>query len=148
LYQSSRKLLQEAEIKDQNYDKVTIAHAQTWIIIAIYELKEGFMHRSLMSISRAVRLVQLLRLHRVDRRERLKDPSLDLIPSPEDWLQAEERRRLFWMVFLMDRYTGISMGWPILIDRRDVRFALSFSRFFKLGLLTISTGVYIASGNG
>lgn len=119
-YQSARRLLQEAEIRDQDFDKVTVAHAQTWIIIAVYELKECFMHRSLMSISRAVRLVQLMRLYRVDKHEKLQDPTLNLIPSPEDWLQAEERRRLFWFTFLMDRYTGISMGWPSLIDTRDV----------------------------
>ena len=119
-YHSARKHLQEAEIKDLNWDKVTVANAQTWIIIAVYELKECFMHRSLMSISRAVRLVQLMRLYRVDKAERLRDPSLSLIQTPEDWLEAEERRRLFWFTFLMDRYTGISMGWPTLIDRRDV----------------------------
>jgi hypothetical protein len=119
LYQSARKHLQEAEIKDQNFDKVTLAHAQTWIIIAVYELKNGFMHRSLMSISRAVRLVQLMRLHRVDGLNRISDPSLNLIVSPEDWTAAEERRRLFWFTFLMDRYAGISMGWPTLIDQRD-----------------------------
>ncbi len=50
LYQSARKHLQEAEIKDLNFDKVTVAHAQTWIIIATYELKEAYMHRFLMSI--------------------------------------------------------------------------------------------------
>lgn len=101
LYQSARKHLQEAEIEDLNFDKVTVAHAQTWIIVAVYELKECFMHRSLMSISRAVRLVQLMRLYRVDRRERLRDTSLHLVPTPQHWLEAEERRRLFWFTFLM-----------------------------------------------
>jgi hypothetical protein len=100
LYQSARKHLQDAEIRDQNFDKVTLAHAQTWIIIAVYELKNSFMHRSLMSISRAVRLVQLMRLHRVDGNNRVRDPSLNLLKSPGDWTQAEERRRLFWFTFL------------------------------------------------
>lgn len=120
LYQSARRLLQEAEIKDQDFDKVTIVQAQTWIMIAVYELKESFLHRSLMSISRAVRLVQLLRLCCVDRVEKLQKPAPTLISSPADWLQAEERRRLFWFTFLMDRYTAVSMGWPVLLNTGDV----------------------------
>lgn len=119
-YQSSRRLLQEAEIKDLNFDKVSIVHAQTWIMIAVYELKECFLHRCLMSISRAVRLVQLLRLYCVDRTERLGMQQPKLVSLPTDWLSAEERRRLFWFTFLMDRYTAISMGWPVLVDTRDV----------------------------
>jgi len=120
LYQSSRRLLQEAEIKDLNFDKVSIVHAQTWIMIAVYELKECFLHRCLMSISRAVRLVQLLRLYCVDRTERLGTQQPKLVSLPADWLSAEERRRLFWFTFLMDRYTAISLGWPVLLDTRDV----------------------------
>ena len=119
-YQSARRLLQEAEIKDQNFDKVTMFHAQTWIMIAVYELKECFLHRCLMSISRAVRLVQLLRLYCVDRAERLGAQQPNLVSLPTDWLSAEERRRLFWFTFLMDRFTAISMGWPVLLDTRDV----------------------------
>lgn len=30
--------------------------------------------------------------------------NLPRLPPPENWIEEEERRRLFWNVFLLDRY--------------------------------------------
>lgn len=122
LYQSARKLLQDFELNDQSLDKVTLPQAQTWLLISTYEMLHGFIQRSLMSTSRAVRLVQMMRLHRVDAPNLNRDPIPDALGVPKDWTETEERRRLFWATFLMDRYAGISMGWPTLIDSRDVSY--------------------------
>ncbi|KAH9208250.1 fungal-specific transcription factor domain-containing protein [Leptodontidium sp. 2 PMI_412] len=127
LYQSARKLLQDFELNDQSLDKVTLPQAQTWLLISTYEMLHGFIQRSLMSTSRAVRLVQMMRLHRVDAPNLNRDPIPDALGVPKDWTETEERRRLFWATFLMDRYAGISMGWPTLIDSRDIRTFLPVS---------------------
>jgi hypothetical protein len=37
------------------------------------------------------------------------------------WWQAEERRRLFWAVFLMDRFCCVSTGWNLSLTSADVR---------------------------
>ncbi|KAH8705734.1 putative C6 transcription factor [Talaromyces proteolyticus] len=37
------------------------------------------------------------------------------------WWQAEERRRLFWAVFLMDRFCSVSTGWNLSLTSADVR---------------------------
>jgi hypothetical protein len=60
-YRSSRRHLEEDELKNPAMDVVSLAPAQTWILIAIYELNHGFFHRAWMSTSRAVRLVQIMR---------------------------------------------------------------------------------------
>jgi len=73
-----------------------------------------------MSSSRAVRLVQMMKLHRIDAVLQTTDPTLVLLDAAKDLTEVEERRRIFWMTFLMDRYSCISMGWPTLIDERDV----------------------------
>ncbi len=34
--------------------------------------------------------------------------------------EREERRRVFWMAFSMDRFAGVGTGWPLIINERDV----------------------------
>lgn len=94
-YEAARKHLQEAEIKDINHENVTLVHAQTWILIAVFELKESYTHRWLMSISRAVRLTQLMRLHRVDVQNQIRGPKPGhkIFEPPQNWVQAEESKR-------------------------------------------------------
>ncbi|KAJ5708153.1 hypothetical protein N7488_007954 [Penicillium malachiteum] len=43
-----------------------------------------------------------------------------LSPS-SSWSEAEERRRIFWTVFLMDRFCSISTGWKISLTNNDVK---------------------------
>jgi hypothetical protein len=43
-----------------------------------------------------------------------------LKPS-KSWSEAEERRRLFWTVFLMDRFCSVSTGWNISLTSADVK---------------------------
>ena len=122
LYQSSRKHLEEDElIQNPGMETTNLAPAQTWALIAIYELNHGYFHRAWMSTSRAVRLVQMMRLHRLDGVTGIMDPTFRFVQGPPDLTDAEERRRLFWVTYIMDRSSCISMGFPALIDERDVR---------------------------
>ncbi|KAL2064068.1 hypothetical protein VTL71DRAFT_4562 [Oculimacula yallundae] len=121
LYNSSRKLLQEAEVQNRKLDGSSLALAQSWILISFYEMLQGFFHRAWMSSSKAVRLVQMMRLHRIDAATQITNPTQILIESGKDLIEIELRRRVFWMAFIMDRYSCISMGWPTLIDERDIR---------------------------
>lgn len=43
-----------------------------------------------------------------------------LSPS-RSWSEAEERRRVFWTVFLMDRFCSVSTGWKITLTSGDVK---------------------------
>ncbi|KAJ5679910.1 hypothetical protein N7462_008154 [Penicillium macrosclerotiorum] len=43
-----------------------------------------------------------------------------LNPS-ESWSETEERRRVFWTVFLMDRFCSVSTGWKISLTSGDVK---------------------------
>lgn len=70
-----------------------------------------------MSTGRAIRLAQMLGLHRLD------GSALDVkmtIQPPKDWTDREERRRTFWMVFWEDRCASIGTGWPMSFDEKDV----------------------------
>ncbi|EEY17118.1 conserved hypothetical protein [Verticillium alfalfae VaMs.102] len=42
------------------------------------------------------------------------------LPPPQDWTEAEERRRVFWSVFNLDRFCSVSMGWNTSLTSDDV----------------------------
>ena len=43
-----------------------------------------------------------------------------LLNHTEDWTELEERRRVFWNVFLLDRFCSVCMGWNTSLTSDDV----------------------------
>lgn len=43
------------------------------------------------------------------------------LPPPKDWSEEEERRRVFWNIFMMDRFCSISTGWNLSLTSADAR---------------------------
>lgn len=72
-----------------------------------------------MSSARCCRLVQILGLNRLDG----IDGNLPATLGPAaDWIELEERRRVFWVAFSIDAQSSIATGWPSLINTEDVSF--------------------------
>lgn len=46
---------------------------------------------------------------------------LDFLPPCRDWRETEERRRVFWNTFLMDRFCSIVTGWNLSLTGPDVK---------------------------
>ncbi|KAI8938177.1 hypothetical protein NX059_005842 [Plenodomus lindquistii] len=42
------------------------------------------------------------------------------LQNTNDWTEAEERRRIFWNVFLLDRFCSVTMGWSTSLASDDV----------------------------
>ena len=42
------------------------------------------------------------------------------LPPAKTWIEREERRRVFWNVFLMDRFCSIATGWNFSLTSADV----------------------------
>ena len=68
-------------------------------------------------MGRAVRLSQMLGLHRLDGDD---CSGKNILPPPKDWIEHEERRRTFWGAFYGDRWASSGTGWPMVIDENDV----------------------------
>ncbi|KAK3708906.1 hypothetical protein LTR37_011236 [Vermiconidia calcicola] len=116
-YQRARKYIHQDEMRGHGESMITIAHCQTWILLATYEFKLMYFPRAWMSSGRACRMAQMMGLHRLD------GSGLDVkqcLPPPRDWTEREERRRTFWMSFCVDRYSSIGTGWPMTIEERDI----------------------------
>lgn len=123
-YRRARKYIELDEMKGQGEAFVSLAHAQTWILISAYEFKMMYFPRAWMSVGRAARMVLMMGLNRVD------GVGLDVkqcLPPPKDWTEREERRRTFWMAYCIDRYASIGTGWPMTIDEKDIMNCLPVS---------------------
>jgi hypothetical protein len=116
-YQRSRKYIESDYMKGHGEHMISIAHAQTHCLLASFEFKMMYFPRAWMSTGSAIRLCQMMGLHRLD------GAGLDVkqcLPPPRDWTEREERRRTFWMAFCEDRYASIGTGWPMTIDEKDI----------------------------
>lgn len=68
-----------------------------------------------MSLNRSVRISQMLQLHRLPENDSYISAS-----APLDWCEIEEQRRTWWVIYLVDRLTSATTGWPALINDQDV----------------------------
>ncbi|ROW11422.1 hypothetical protein VMCG_01538 [Cytospora schulzeri] len=115
-YQRARKYAEMDEMKGRGESTTTLGHCQTWILMAAYEFKQMFFPRAWLSAGKAIRLAQMMQIHKIDG----EGGANSCLPPPKDWTEREERRRTFWMAFCIDRYTSIAAGWPMTIDERDI----------------------------
>lgn len=116
-YRRARKYMEIDYLKGHGENMISIAHAQTHVLLASYEFKMMYFPRAWMSTGSSIRLCQMMGLHRLD------GAGLDVkqcLPPPRDWTEREERRRTFWMAFCEDRYASIGTGWPMTVDERDI----------------------------
>ncbi|KAL4892167.1 fungal-specific transcription factor domain-containing protein [Aspergillus ambiguus] len=116
-YQRARKYAELDEMKGLGEGVVSLAHCQTWLLISSYEFRMMFFPRAWLSGGKASRLALMLGLNRVDGAALEVKQSL---APPKDWTEKEERRRVFWMAFCIDRYASVGTGWPVLFDERDI----------------------------
>jgi hypothetical protein len=111
------------EIMGRGKGVVTLAHVQATMYLSTYETRMSWFPRSWLSVGRAVRLCHMMNFHRIDGAD---FESREVHPAnASDWVEVEEKRRVFWSIFMHDRYQAIGSGWPTLIDERDVGSAIS-----------------------
>ncbi|KAJ5560329.1 hypothetical protein N7513_002728, partial [Penicillium frequentans] len=116
-YQCARKYAEVDETTESfGHGIVTLSHCQAWILMSIYELRMVLLPRAWVSVGKASSLSLIIGLNQLD------GPSQSVkmcMPPPKDWVEGEERRRVFWMAFCIDQYASIATGRPMLIDETD-----------------------------
>jgi hypothetical protein len=105
-------------VQGQGEAFISVYYAQAWALIANYEASKTLFSRAWMSVGRAVRLSQMLGLHRLDG-ENVHEKK-NIMTPPKDWIELEERRRTFWGAFYGDRWASSGTGWPMVIADDDV----------------------------
>lgn len=73
------------------------------------------------ALTRTVEYLQLTTEQDHPRRRPLLSPAESLVPASKcGWVEVEERRRVFWNIFNLDRFCSVSMGWNTSLTSDDV----------------------------
>ncbi|PTB36157.1 hypothetical protein M441DRAFT_151489 [Trichoderma asperellum CBS 433.97] len=138
LYHQARLCVEEEELKDFRPQPVTLAQAQFWCLISNFEAQQTFFSRASTSLSRCLRIAQMLRLHQLDAVDGQLPPG---VSETKNWPELEEARRTWWVIFCSDRFVSGSTGWPALINDDDISTFLPASEeAFESGVAE-STGL-------
>ncbi|PVH69740.1 hypothetical protein DL98DRAFT_438392, partial [Cadophora sp. DSE1049] len=117
LYKRARSYAQALE-EQANVDAfVNVYNAQCWHLIATYEAQQMYVGRAWLSTGKCVRLVQLMGLQHLDA---LVPNPMNSLPKSKDFIELEERRRIFWAAFIGDRWASALSGWPMTINESEI----------------------------
>ncbi|KAI1123829.1 fungal-specific transcription factor domain-containing protein [Nemania abortiva] len=77
------------------------------------------------SMARTIEYLQLsieeTENQRFSRQSQVLVERVTFLPPSQTWVEGEGRRRLFWNVFLMDRFCSIATGWNVSLKSREVK---------------------------
>jgi hypothetical protein len=101
---------------------VTIESLQALIFLVFDLLNDGQTQRAwplIGSLTRTIDYLQLTTEPSTSQSGSLMTP-VRLVRPSNDWTELEERRRLFWIIFLLDRFCSVSTGWNTSLTADDV----------------------------
>ncbi|KAJ4259718.1 hypothetical protein NW762_007649 [Fusarium torreyae] len=104
-------------------DGMSVENLQALSIIAFTDMGNGDMSKSWPIIGSLTRTVEYLQLS-VEADDRQQGPllkPLTSLPPSKNWTQDEERRRVFWNIFNLDRLCSVMTGWNTSLTSDDVR---------------------------
>ncbi|KAI8662124.1 Zn(2)-C6 fungal-type domain-containing protein [Fusarium sp. Ph1] len=104
-------------------DGLTLENLQALIIIAFTDIGDGNLDKAWPIIGSLTRTVEYMELsvEAEDRHQRPAVlPSTTCLPPPLKWVEEEERRRVFWNIFILDRFSSVVKGWNTSLTAADV----------------------------
>ncbi|KAI8717017.1 Fungal-trans domain-containing protein [Fusarium sp. LHS14.1] len=112
---------------------LSIESLQALVILAFTTIGDGEPSATWPSIASMTRTVDFLQLMMEREISRTRYLVLTMpLPNSIDWVQEEERRRVFWNVFNLDRYCSITTGWStgIASDKINLRLPANGSYWY------------------
>jgi hypothetical protein len=122
LYLCARSKLEALDNQIDCASSASLQSAQGWLLLTHYEFRYMNYSRAWITAGRAFRIIQLMKLHEIDR---FHTTALDLAFT-EPWAEIEEKRRTFWLAYCLDRFLNISDQWPLTLHEEPVRKLHSF----------------------
>lgn len=110
------------QLQSDGHHILTLGHTQCWVLLGQFEAHRMWFARASLSVSRCVRLAQMLGLYDV---EAVNSP-FALAPTI-NWQEREERRRTMWAIFCTDRLSSSTTGWHPLVGVKHVSLLDAFS---------------------
>ncbi|GLI79437.1 hypothetical protein PoHVEF18_007772 [Penicillium ochrochloron] len=112
LYQETKQMLENLSVETSE-----TALAQAWVLVVTFEYMRTYHRQAWMSAGRAFRLVQAMRYHEIDNPIDKRGPSS---PQCGDFIEVEERRRVFWMTYFLDHIISMRDDWPITLNEHVI----------------------------
>ncbi|CDM31771.1 Zn(2)-C6 fungal-type DNA-binding domain [Penicillium roqueforti FM164] len=112
LYSRARSGIETLDHDIESRGAACLQAAQAWLLLTHYEFRYMSYRRAWLTAGRAFRIIQLAKLHEIDR---LNNISINMA-HPEAWAEAEEKRRTFWLAYCLDRFLNISDEWPLSLN--------------------------------
>ncbi|KAK2060415.1 hypothetical protein LY76DRAFT_682747 [Colletotrichum caudatum] len=103
-------------------DQLSVENLQALIILAFNDIGNGDASKAWSIVGSLTRTVEYLQLS-VESDHQDKEPLLKPLPSippHQNWTEEEERRRVFWNVFNLDRFCSATTGWNTSLTSDDV----------------------------
>lgn len=113
LYLETKQMLESLSVEGNQHSGCDTELLQAWVLVATCESMRTYHRQAWMSAGRAFRLVQAMRFHEID--------SPRNSPKSGDFIETEERRRVFWMAYFLDHLFSIRNDWPITLNEHVVR---------------------------
>ncbi|KAK4504976.1 hypothetical protein PRZ48_002939 [Zasmidium cellare] len=109
----------------RSMERFSVENLQALIIVAFDIIASGRGPSAWSVVGSIARTVEQLRLSREEASSGESSEFLfrriSFLPSPKTWIEEEERRRVFWTVFVMDRFCSVATGWNNSLTGDDVR---------------------------
>ncbi|KAF1931383.1 uncharacterized protein M421DRAFT_56973 [Didymella exigua CBS 183.55] len=102
---------------------VSIESLQALIFVVFDYLNDGKNHRAwplIGSLTRTIGYLQLTSEPSSASQSSLLMRPVRLVQPSNDWTELEERRRLFWIIFMLDRFCSVTTGWDTSLTSDDV----------------------------
>lgn len=102
---------------------VSVESLQALIFIVFDYLNDGYNHRAwplIGSLTRTIGYLQLTSEPSAASTSSLLMRPVRLVQPSSDWTELEERRRLFWIIFMLDRFCSVTTGWDTSLTSDDV----------------------------
>lgn len=103
-------------------DSLSLENLQALIILAFNDFGDGNAEKTwsiVGSMTRTVEYAQLAQEQEEGEQRPFSQPYAPLHYT-SDWTEVEERRRVFWNVFLLDRLCSVTQGWNTSLTADDV----------------------------
>lgn len=116
LYRRARSKLEALDNDIDSTNAASLQVAQAWLLITHYEFRYTGYRRAWLTAGRAFRIIQLEKLHEIDR---FNDVGISM-SIPEIWTEIEEKRRTYWLAYCLDRFLNITDECPLSLHEEAV----------------------------
>ncbi|KAL4866976.1 hypothetical protein BDV12DRAFT_128559 [Aspergillus spectabilis] len=117
LYQETKRMLESVVGNGDGQSGCDTELMQAWVLVSICESMRTHHRQAWMSAGRLFRLVQAMRFHEIDSP---KNDTAGSSPGSGDYIPDEERRRVFWMAYLLDHLFSMRNDWPITLNEHVI----------------------------